>query len=43
MSLKVNSEEIKFLFIEYKIFLERFYNPHPWLKHLLCERLELQK
>ena len=42
-SLKVSSEEVIVLYIEHKDFLERIFNPYPYIKHLLCERLELKK
>jgi len=42
MSVQVTSESCRVLFIEHKDFLDRIYNTHPHIKHLLCEKLELQ-
>ncbi len=41
-SLRAHTD-ITVLYINQRDFLERVFNPHPWLKHLLCEKLELQQ
>ena len=42
-SMKVNTEKCEVLFIEIKEFKDKFYNPNPAFKHILCEKLELQE
>lgn len=41
-TLKAHTENVTVLFISHDNFLERVFNPHSWLKHTLCEKIELQ-
>lgn len=41
-SLKVSSDIVKALFISKSNFEERLFNPNTFMRHLMCEKLELQ-